>query len=167
MLQRTTAFLGAPHKIALMFHSLHSCMLWMQCGCLHYQQCFHPVLVGHWSIYTCTNYIAIPNLWSWLATYPIPLQGVLIILVHKTLSTLLKIVNRRISPPFDAITKFVILLTYIHTACSSKWIPSYYQAVKLTLHCVNHPPTIAGILNYVPTNYHFVVTMATNTENFI
>ena len=43
MLQKITDLQNTPEYIALMCHSSHSCMLGMQCGCLHYQQCSHPV----------------------------------------------------------------------------------------------------------------------------
>ena len=46
-----------------------------------------------------------------IATYPKSLQGILIILVYKTLGTLLKILNGLISPPFDTIAILVKLMT--------------------------------------------------------
>ena len=46
-----------------------------------------------------------------IATYPKPLQGILIILVYKTLGTLLKVLNGLISPPFDTIAILVKLMT--------------------------------------------------------
>ena len=46
-----------------------------------------------------------------MAAYPESLQRILIILVYKALSTLLETLNRTVSPPFNAITVFIILLT--------------------------------------------------------
>ena len=51
MLQKITGLLNVPQQLVLMCHSSHSCMLGMQCGCLHYQQCSHPVWAGHWSMH--------------------------------------------------------------------------------------------------------------------
>ena len=46
-----------------------------------------------------------------IATYPESLQGILIILIYKTLGTLLKVLNGLISPPFDTIAILVKLMT--------------------------------------------------------
>ena len=51
MLQKITGLLNVPQQLVLMCHSSHSCMLGMQYGCLHCQQCSHPVWAGHWSIH--------------------------------------------------------------------------------------------------------------------
>ena len=50
-----------------------------------------------------------------MATYPESLQGILIILVYKTLGTLLKVLNGLISPPFDTIAILVKLMTLIRS----------------------------------------------------
>ena len=46
-----------------------------------------------------------------MAAYPESLQEILIILVYKALSALLETLNRTVSPPFNTITIFIILLT--------------------------------------------------------
>ena len=53
-------------------------------------------------------------------TYPESLQGILIILIHKTLGSVLKILNGLISPPFDAIAILVELMTLLNMITRSK-----------------------------------------------
>ena len=68
MLQKTIgqAYVRQLMTHHVLFDSSHSCMPCMQCGCLHYQQCFHPVSVDHRP--TRYSYIAIA---SYIATYSI------------------------------------------------------------------------------------------------